>query len=705
MDIFNSIYLRRQNKIILSSSNGQLPAGHLATILKNIESLGYTLSPNAIEKVAGLSVTEASWFYSRLVADLKQAVGADVKHSPMYPNFPTQVMEMSEAELYLNAIVHYLGNALGQRLLPQYAVKPCPPLKDFIKLKIIELGTETELVDIFRDLLAAKTSISPSDRQDLAQLFKNAPDLAIKILPQKFSHKENLAYVASLLLHHCQGAEQLLIPYFKTATDVLRLAVAMSEGDISLAENTRFRNFSRPQRRLLLSLLEQCGAIAEDMLRYQKRWLRLGERLHPFEYKKRYPLCFEAFDILRNDKPFTTFNRSVERAFSQQQWQNASSLLSTRPGELARKLDFLIRNNQECSFILDRFAEVGERVSTPVLLQIIAHFEERNHKNELRVFFPKGNVAKAYAVENNLAEIERPICAKVVEICEQTLRDRFAKLPSLGKVYVDEQLADFPVPASQRSASKSLRQLTRGSRLPIAPGNTIRFFIWWKEGKVKGKHTGTVDLDLSAVMYDANWNYIEHISYTNLRSNKYKAAHSGDIVSAPKGASEFIDLDLTSIRKYGGRYIVPSVYSYSHHPFANLPECFGGWIMRQDAKSGKIYDPRTVDQKVDLTANTTITIPAIIDLYRREILWTDLNLTRKPSWTGGNNVENNQKGMVLIGKAMTEQKKPSLERLFTLHAQARGELVDRLELADTVFATEEGITPFDGEAISAKFLI
>lgn len=314
-------------------------------------------------------------------------------------------------------------------------------------------------------------------------------------------------------------------------------------------------------------------------------------------------------------------------------------------------------------------------------------------------------MAKAYAVKNELSEIDESICQAVVEICEQTLSDRFAQLPTLGKVFVDSQLKSFPVPFAQRSASKSLRQLERGSRLPIPDGDTVRFFIWWKEGVVNNVPTGTVDIDLSAVMYDADWNYLEHISYTNLKSAKYKAVHSGDIVSAPEGASEFIDLDIPSILKYGGRYIVASVLSFSRHPFCNLPECFAGWMIRQDAITGKIYDPPTVENKVDLTADTTISIPAILDLEQREVLWTDMSLRRHPSWGRGNNVENNQKGMVLIGKAMTSLKKPNLERLFKLHAMARGEVIDKKEAADTVFSVEEGITPFDMEQIVAQFLV
>ncbi len=64
---------------------------------------------------------------------------------------------------------------------------------------------------------------------------------------------------------------------------------------------------------------------------------------------------------------------------------------------------------------------------------------------------------------------------------------------------------------------------------------------------------------------------MEHISYTNLRSAQYKAFHSGDIVSAPKGACEFIDIDIESVLRYGGRYVVSYLNSFTLQPFCNLP--------------------------------------------------------------------------------------------------------------------------------------
>lgn len=260
---------------------------------------------------------------------------------------------------------------------------------------------------------------------------------------------------------------------------------------------------------------------------------------------------------------------------------------------------------------------------------------------------------------------------------------------------MDEQLKNHLVPFSQRSASKALRTLSRGSKVDLPEGDTIRFFLWWKEGYVNGQHTGRVDIDLSAAMYDEDWQYKEHVSFTNLRSKNFKAYHSGDITSAPKGASEFIDFDIPSVLKYGGRYVVMTLLSYTDQPYKDLPECFTGWMVRQYPGSGEIFEPSTVQDKVDITADTQISIPVILDLKERKLIWTDLSLTR--DLTYDNTIEANQKGMILVGKALTNLVKPNLYDLFRLHIEARGELVQDIEEAETIFSLNKGITPFDIE--------
>ncbi|MBD8841002.1 TerD family protein [Paenibacillus sp. CFBP 13594] len=700
----NTIYLRRANKLIIEPNEGkqQLPKTYLATALKNIEALGYTFSDELMQAMRQLSMEQFEAVYHQLVADLRVMVGAHVKYTPMYAGFPMQVMQADEAELYLNAIIHYLTN-----LTVVYTDQPPVERMHLLEktdLKVIGLGNKQAFQTLIRQIIEAKGSISETDKKDIDTVLEHAdPSEVDAILPAEILFKENVGFVVSSLLKHEKANIDRIGPYFKTASDVLRLAVAWSDGDVSLATASRFRKFKRRERRLLLGLLEQCGSITEDMLRYKDRWIRLGEILHPSEYKLRYPRCEEAFDILRNNKPYSTFNGSVELAFQYRNVWSLIDLLSQRPGEFARRLDHMLRMTEDEAYVLLAFGEVLEQVSTPVLLQVRQHFAQRNERQDLRVFFPKGNVAKAFAVPNELPEIDEGTCQDVVQLCEQALVERFANLSPLGKTYVDPQLHDYLVPFSQRSASKALHTIVRGSRVPMAEGDTIRFFNWWKEGDVDGKSTGRVDIDLSAVMYDKDWNYVEHISYTNLRSSNYKAVHSGDIVTAPNGASEFIDLHIPSIVNYGGRYVVTTVHSFTSHPYCDLPECFVGWMMRKKPGSGEIFEPSTVANKIDITADTQIAIPVIMDLVERTVIWTDLALTRYPDYY--NNVEGNQKGIVLMGKALTTLRKPDLHDLFMLHAKARGELVDTIDQADTIYSVDQGITPYDIEQIMAEYLV
>ncbi|MNM34523.1 hypothetical protein D3C81_451700 [compost metagenome] len=709
-----TIYLRRKNKVAVEAGQSVLPKLYIATALRNLESLGYTFSEALIERVSTLSVDEFETLYKQVVKDLKINLGAHVNHRPMYPNFPTQVMIASEAELYLNAIHHYFasfiedvtGGKVENQGLPQYEIEERFPLLDLTELKVIDLGTEEEFNKMISNLIGSRTSISETDKEDVEWVLANYDDISV-IIPAEIPFKENVGFVVSVLLKHGKANVDQISKFVKTATDVLRLAVAFSNGDVSLAANTKFRKFSRPERRLLLGLLEKAGLVTEDMLRYKNRWIRLGEILHPSEYGARFKKTQAAFSVLRNNEEFETFAGKVEKALSNKDAVGAAKLLKSRPGEFARRLDHMLRITNDSRLVIETFGEVAGEVSTPVLLQVMAHFVHRNEDKSVRAFFPKGQIANVIAIENTLPHVDAYASQAVVQKCKDALSKRFAELPALGKVFVDKNLEHYLVPFSQRSASKALRTIVRGSKLDMPEGDTIRFFTYWKEGKIEGKndHTGRVDIDLSAAMYDEDFKYIEHISWTRLRSLKYKAAHSGDITSAPNGASEFIDLDIPSVIQYGGRYVVMSLNSFTHHPYCDLPECFAGWMMRKEPKSGEIYEPTTVVDKIDLTADTQICIPVILDLVERKVIWTDLALNQDITYNYSNTIENNMKGMIALGKAMTSLTKPTLYELFSLHALSRGEIVDNIEEAETIFSVENGITPFDIEQIMAEFIV
>jgi hypothetical protein len=697
----NEISIRRFRTVLLPTpelEGSRVTPVLLATGLKNIEGLGYTFSP-ALQQ-ACLTLSEGQFFvlYETLIEALKALRGAHVVYKPFYPNFPAQVMEATRVELYLNALVHYWTEG---RYLPETKKKERFPLLDNVALTVLEPGDGSELKALFTQLAGSNVALSPQDRDDFTLLLFTWESEALALLPESVPQKENLAFIAGLLYEYLgiDAARAFLTPRVSSATDLLRFAVALSGGDLSLAEATRFKPLPRSVRKLILELLETQKNATEDMLRWKGRWVCLGERLHPGEWAARFPKTLTAFTVLRRDEPFVTTGGQVERGLASKDIAAALSILRARPGELARRLDHLLRTCQggdDQGQVIEAFRKVSGKLATPLLLQVRHHFlhrEENRAAGRLRVFLPKGAVAKAQGIPNTLPALTEIVCNDIAAICDIALTERFAALPDLGTVYLDPQLKNYPMPFALRSASKALRTVTRGSRLPLPTGDTLRLFLWWKNG------TGRTDIDLSAAFFDAAFGYKDVVSYYNLKS--YGGVHSGDIVDAPEGASEFIDVSVQTLKKKGVRYVVMTLHSYSQQPFIELPECFAGWMSRQNPGSGEVYEPKTVQDRLDLTADTRVALPLVVDLVAREVIWTDLALPRQPSWN--NNVATTKGGIAVLLRSIVELSRPNLYDLFMLHAQARGQLVDHPGKAQTVFSVKTG-TPFALTEIAASYL-
>lgn len=694
------IYLNKHLRVVLPKGEGGATRAAVCTVAKNFAALGFGLSSPLLERLATLTDDQVCGWYETVLPVLRKMVGAHRKFEPMYPNFPKQVMEASNAELYFNAMTHYFGFVLSDMLddpnlvvLPNYEKEARPILEEFHELRWIDLGSEDDFDAIFTHLAGSNGSLAESDKEILLW-FAAERDLG-DLMPESIPQKETLAFlVANVPQPEC------LAGAVRTATDVLRVAAAMSDGDVSLAEPTKYRSFNKRERRFLLACLENSGSSrTEDMLRWKERWIRLGERLHPGDFKKRFPESLEAFDVLRNNKPFQTFNSSVEEAVFLGDTDRALQLLTQRPGDFARRLDHLLRTHGDCARILGAFFEVGNKVSTPVLLQAWRHFENRNGLVG-RAFFPKGNAAKVQFQEGAMSPLSDAVAQSAAKGIRGLLIERFRKLPSLGNVFLDERLKDQIVPFSQRSASRALRTIARGSTFDLPDGDTVRFFCWWKNiAKDQGWHR-RVDIDLSASLFTTDWKSKGEVAYYNLREGD--CYHSGDITTAPKGACEFIDISLSYVAKMKARYVVMSVLSYSRQPFNVLPECFGGWMMRRKPKSGEIFEPKTVQDKIDITAASRACVPVIIDAQSRKMYWADLGLK---SMSQINNAAINSVGFTQIGRAIVTLNKPTLYDLFLMHAESRGQIVDSPDEADTVFGLQEGtVTAFDSNVILSEYL-
>jgi stress response protein SCP2 len=277
----------------------------------------------------------------------------------------------------------------------------------------------------------------------------------------------------------------------------------------------------------------------------------------------------------------------------------------------------------------------------------------------------------------------------------KALERRFAKLPPLGRVFIDPSINGLCVPLSLRTASRSLRTVGRGSRLPLPAGDTIRLFMWWHDSDRR------TDLDLCAVGFNAQCQPVGEVTYYDLRGLP-DSAHSGDITSAPKGASEFIDLNRPALVEAGIRYVMMTVMSFTRQPFIELKGAFAGFMARESAQSGEIYEPKTVHTRFDLASASQLVTPIVLDLEENTAIWLDLAISHNE--LRERSVAANRASMQSLLWPAIARPMPDLMELFTTHAHARGTLVATREEADFVIGPWGNLDPFDVPTILSQYV-
>ena len=664
--------------------------------LTALRALGYRLSAPARE---ALIHPEQAWALVNAVARLSSGSLA-AEYQTFYPDFPIQVRTASEATLLVNAALHYLGDVVGVRILPDYRPSPREPLPgDDGALTELGLATTQDLERIVADLIAQATPFSAQDRADLSALRDFGPKAAPRV-----AVKENLAVLTVTFPDLDFSAS------YRTVTDVLRLAVALAGGDVSLAEPCRFPSFSRAQRRRLLGLLDAIGQVqdardcAEEMGRRCERWKRLARHLRPGDYARRFPRAAALLHQVASGGAEAGFTSRLEEALARRDVEGALRLLATRPGVFARRLNQLLRlcaDDAARERVVAEFARVAPEVSLPVLVRLWEYFSSPGPDTlPWRVVAIKA----AAGTKTTLIPSTRrpgPADAEVVRVVEETLRRR----AHLGRIAVDQGLYEgYTAPLGLRSASPGLRTAGRGTRLPLPEGETIRFFLHWRDlpenpaeasGPAAAEDRDTrVDLDLSAFFVSEDFTRTEQIAYYNLRSTA--AVHSGDLTSAPDGAAEFIDVTLAEALRQGWRYAIMTVHSFSHHRLSEVPECWAGAMARgADPQGGEVFEASTVMQRLDLVSPTFNATPFVIDLAERRLIWWDL-----PVGVGEHQVANldRSSNRVLAHLLdLLEGRRMPLAHLLGLLAD---DVVEDPDEAQLVFG-EGGILPWQTERILA----
>jgi hypothetical protein len=600
---------------------------------------GFKCSRELLER---LSAIEPGRVIDTAVAALevvRRQAGDHVRHNSYFIDFPANVPDTME--FWAQCLREALLDPVTAR---QVEAGPAPGGRAGFFLNLLSLPSYGRYQHSYADMLAAHDELIPAagDRVTVLHLGgaldDEARDLYRRLAGGAVPLSADDTDALRLLAQWCAAGEQLadipvresravinaarlragLPPLVTTVTDVLRLACELSGGDVSLREPTRFRSLRRREREALMAALDAvlgpgaAGPRLADVAPYAERWKRLGERVHPHEYR-RYPRAGEAFAVARGEVSVPSFGGRVEAAFARSEVDQAVRLLSTAPGRLWRSADRLFRaasaltaadpdaadpaapDAAAVARIMAALAATAPEVSGRVLLSVREHLQNRAFPGTGRLF--ANRLGRAWAAPDRRDTLDRGVIADACALIDAEIMTR---LPST-RLVIDEGIAGAALPLSGKPLPAGLGVFPRGSVTKV-DGELLRFFIYWRQKRQR------TDYDLSALFLDEQYAHPRHISWTRLSDGE--AEHSGDLTQAPApdGASEFINIRLTHL---GRGFIVPQVYIYAGEGFGEVDESFFGFMTRDGEQRGQPFEARTVRMKSALYGTSRTAVPLV----------------------------------------------------------------------------------------------
>ncbi|WP_405760870.1 MULTISPECIES: hypothetical protein [unclassified Streptomyces] len=639
-------------------------------------SVGFKLSGELLEHLSGLAEGVVLDTASRTLETVRAMVGDHVQHNVYFVDFPANVPDTLEFwmqcirealvdDVSRAGIVDQLRSGIVDLLtLPTYGTyqhtyeEMLAAHDELIaaagdRMTVLHAGgtPDDEVTALYLALAGSATPLGEDGLRDLAVLAGHCADGP---QPEDIPVRENRAVVNRARLD--RGADLLL----DTVTDVLRLACALSDGDVTLAEPTRFRSLSRPVRRALLAGLDAVAASPAklaDVASHREAFKRLGERLHPHEYP-RWPHAADVFAVARGEKAARTLDSRVEELLGSDDVTGAARLLAAAaPGKLLRSLDRLLRacpDQEGRDEVAAAAEEAAPHVSGRVLLSLREHFHNRTQEAVRRRFFVNRG-GRAWVATDTRPPVPEPDIKRLVAALDAETRRR---LPEPGHLLVDPAVLDVALPLSGKATAAGFGVLPRGS-LSTVDGELLRFFVHWRQAQ------RTTDFDLSALILDGSYETVTWLSYTALQD--LEGEHSGDITDAPApdGASEFINLRLGVVR---GDFIVPQVNIFSGEGFEEVAESFFGFMVRDAEQQGRPFEPRTVRMKSEMRGTGRVALPLVFlrgDDGGWRAKWLHLYLKGNPN---ANRVEGNRVSVATLVRGIVERDQLTVRHLVSLMA-------------------------------------
>lgn len=663
-----------------------------ATVLKKFEGYGYTFDKELAKTLYALN-TEKLKKISDVFLEVVRKFKSDNAYTVFYRNFPEEVMNLSEMETYFLQFLHYLIGYLpeGAEVNESEESIETEPSK-FVKLSHLKRVSETEMFDLLKNLLSSNVTLSETNLKDVLTLLKYCDEKETKELIRQIKMKETLMRIAKVQFEETGST----YAEFSTATDVLRF-IALLSGEKLNPRFIAFKYFKRPELNILISKLENVNYLLDDMKRYRKPWRKFflmnGNRIS-FE---KYPKVKQAADMLFGKFSHITkkgkfeLSRNRMNEMSDTEFEEFLASFSKYSGDYIRNLLSLVNriSEERAEKVLKYFLDAAKEANTRLLFQVCDRILNVKSGEAGRVVNAKNN----WLVLEETIKLSDAVLQKTAEAVSYAILEKLSEKEPLGKVWIDESYQNIAMTTSEKDSNSSLRPLTRGSVIPYSSEvDTLRFYVAWKN--FEGNR---VDLDLSAVKFDADFNHLGELAYYS--HNQEGMAFSGDITDAPQGALEYIDIfDIEKVKEDGTRYVLMTVRSYNGYTFKEMGTAYAGVLelSKKEAKDKKNLYSSAVRHGFALSSNTQTVNTLIVDLEENKYVWLDMNLPTNSERKSSNYLTNAQIASLKdLLNYFVKKEKVSMYQLLMLNAIARGEVAESVEDADIVFTKidEDNVLP------------
>ncbi|MBR0482066.1 MAG: hypothetical protein IJJ48_06320 [Firmicutes bacterium] len=565
------------------------------SVNEELKALGFCLAAEDIVRLARSESVDS--FYRDFVSML-----SEVKAKPMYPDFPSQVMDMDEAKFRFHQICHY-QSTYGVEEMARWFGQDYQVRRGWLPE---EEDTEKTVSD--EALLAAKTVRLIDEKEQYS-----VPLEKLLRKPEKITIQET-EIVREALSHVDISALDLDIPFKKNLMPVFYALFTMDEKDQALEAMRRlcqhtgdvlkcadycltrqdFR-LATSQKKQLVKLIESYPA--EDwkanVILSGKKARRAVLVLQHISYNRfsRSEAHKEVVRMLRNGELQSWEGQAKELLTAK--GEDAVSFIAKRPGMLLRWTNWLLKLGYDDFGIQDKLIENVDSLSSKTLAFALTQLGRLEGKE------------RAYDVIYGVMSVKlsrknTPLKGKKVFIDEGRLDIAHSMLLSKGDEagYVRNGLA-YRIPEGIRH---------------------IRFFVYWND-------EDRVDIDLhcrahnrDGSVYEIGWN-------EDFRSGS--AVHSGDITHS--NAAEYIDIDMDSdlaevqmnINLYAG-----------NDTFGDIDQCFVGMMaVSKLGKNVKLYDPKNCFFQSDMRSRTRTMNYGYVNVKERYLCLDDS--PTKAQWMDG----------------------------------------------------------------------